>query len=1424
MIPKGTRGQTLSFMLIIQLNHKAILNTFMTKREQLMRSKWIVLVFLLCIGEGLSGQAPPWDWVKSLHTGGHEAATDVAADPVSGNLYVTGYWKDDLSGFIPAGSSPNTDFSTTFGGDDGLVAKYTPAGDLIWAFKVGGDGNDMINAIHLDNEGNFYITGFVETGDIHFAGRTSLAPDSSYVNASHEDFFISKYDPDGRLLWFRHSEGDDKIEGRGICSNTSGIFVTGMHQGTVSFGVLPPYTSAGNEDMFIVNYSVDGTEEWHISGSSNRADFGEDMVCDEASLYVVGEFAGDALSLTNSSGAIMISLPNSNSSKAEIYVAAYGQDGNLEWAETVISPEDDFCQGITMDTDTLYLAGSLGAQAMFPSYTGNPVIHVDKQDAFACSLSKDDGTTGWVTRFSGETGDDQVALDISRDLSGNLYVTGYYKNTLNTPVGDLSSIGNVDLFLASLNHDGINKWIQTAGSSGADLGHGISASAPGFVYMAGEYEKEIFFDTLSAPDDGSVNLFLAGLKLPCVDPVGGFLSASDSEVCESDTQTLVIEDYVGNIEWQSSPPGMNAWSLLTADLSDSITFEPATTADYRAYLTAGTCPPDSSNVVQVVVHPKPSATLSGDTVRCDDGTPTPLQVELTGTPPWDIVIQHNGVSDSVINGIPASPYFHEVTEPGSYAVVSVLDAHCTGKVSGSATLDYFIPPAGHLSGDTTLCGPNPVTLYLSLAGDGPWDISYSDSTTESGIANIGSPIYPFPEFPTKSTHYFLTKVTDSHGCTGTLSGEAFVQMDTIRISNPGSDSEICGLDYALFAADSDSGYWSFNSGPGTASFSPDSTDPAAMASVSMYGNYLFTWREINGICYDDSSVSVTFDEPPSPDPGPGGEVCGLSYALGAVPGTGLGVWSLDSGPGTAIFSPSADDPSAVVTVSDFGDYQLLWTENDGTCIRDSSVIVRFFELPVITLITEIRTCGLEYRLNAVSNLDLPGLWSVVTSPGNVAFLPNEGAADAMIQVDAYGIYSFQWTVLNVACTQLATVDIEFLKPPDADAGMDITIEAGESIQLHGTPGDSVIWAPDYQLSDPTIPDPWADPLVTTLYYLKVINSEGCAAKDSVLITVIPPDFARAGEDVAICFGDSIQLNASGGDSYRWEPVEGLVWSDIADPWVKPSLTTSYVVFVIRSDGVEDSDTVTVTVLPKPFLDAGESQSICLGEKALLSATGTGTFSWIPTEGFSNPSIPVTEVKVDTTTTFLVRMTDPQGCRNADTVTVFVYPPPVADAGSDQEYIGIYETYLEASLGPNEKGAWSVIDGHGIFQSPQEPGTFVSGLEIGDNIFNWQVTNSVCPEVSDQVLIRIHDFVIPTVITPNGDGKNDHFVVNGILEYHESELIVLNRWGEVVYQVAPYENNWEGSHQNGRELLEGTYYIILKITDQDIRKETVLIVR
>ena len=94
-----------------------------------------------------------------------------------------------------------------------------------------------------------------------------------------------------------------------------------------------------------------------------------------------------------------------------------------------------------------------------------------------------------------------------------------------------------------------------------------------------------------------------------------------------------------------------------------------------------------------------------------------------------------------------------------------------------------------------------------------------------------------------------------------------------------------------------------------------------------------------------------------------------------------------------------------------------------------------------------------------------------------------------------------------------------------------------------------------------------------------------------------------------------------------------------------------------------------------------------------------------------------------------------------------------------------------------------------------------------------------------VFITVEDIVpihIPNGFSPNTDGYNDTFVIEGLDQYPENEIIIFNRWGDEVFSAGPYLNDWEGTTTNeklkiaGDQVTEGTYFYILDIHAEEIQ--------
>jgi gliding motility-associated-like protein len=396
--------------------------------------------------------------------------------------------------------------------------------------------------------------------------------------------------------------------------------------------------------------------------------------------------------------------------------------------------------------------------------------------------------------------------------------------------------------------------------------------------------------------------------------------------------------------------------------------------------------------------------------------------------------------------------------------------------------------------------------------------------------------------------------------------------------------------------------------------------------------------------------------------------------------------------------------------------------------------------------------------------------------------------------------------ISAFCRDTASVMIQVMNRPLASAGTDTALCPGDSVQLQSSGGTDYSWLPAAGLNNPQLPDPKASPANTTDYIVTVSNGS-CISTDTVKVTVRPAVNAVAGHDLQICAGDSAQLNAAGGIYYQWSPVTGLSNPSIANPKAGPASATEYVVTVSNAF-CSGNDTVKVSLTTKPVSVAGADDTICKGETAILTASGTGSGrKW--STGELTQSIQVTPV---ITTTYLLEEANGTCKGNTDSVTVFVYQPAIAAFAADPPAGG---APLKVDFTNQSTQAlsysWHFGDNSPVSSATDPSHVFSAGgiytvllIAYGDGNCNDSVSVQIL--VSDT--FRLH---IPNVFTPNNDGFNDLFEIShsGIKEMHGS---IHNRWGQLMYEWGPGSGNWWNGYVENKEAGEGIYYYLITVTD------------
>lgn len=327
---------------------------------------------------------------------------------------------------------------------------------------------------------------------------------------------------------------------------------------------------------------------------------------------------------------------------------------------------------------------------------------------------------------------------------------------------------------------------------------------------------------------------------------------------------------------------------------------------------------------------------------------------------------------------------------------------------------------------------------------------------------------------------------------------------------------------------------------------------------------------------------------------------------------------------------------------------------------------------------------------------------------------------------------------------------------------------------------------------------------------------------TIIIDSIPKPGATSTSPV--CIGGNISMSARGGAQYTWSGPNGFS-SATASPTInsaKLSDAGNYYVKVTTVGGCINTDSTMVSVNRLPVADAGSNASVCEGNSVVLNATGGVSYTWTPADGLSNAFIAQPTASPAATTLYTVSVSSQFNCMAKDTVRITVLQKPVADAGPDKKMTAGQAIQLDGTAG-GDVGTYSWTPAQYI----NDP-TILSPLVSPPNDFTYtlQVTSTNgCGIATDEVKIRVFKkIIIPNAFSPNNDGVNDRWIIEGLDTYPESTTEVFNRWGQVVFRSRGYTVPWNGTF-NGKPLPIGTYYYIIdRKNDFPLMSGWVIIVR
>jgi gliding motility-associated-like protein len=696
--------------------------------------------------------------------------------------------------------------------------------------------------------------------------------------------------------------------------------------------------------------------------------------------------------------------------------------------------------------------------------------------------------------------------------------------------------------------------------------------------------------------------------------------------------------------------------------------------------------------------------------------------------------------------------------------------------------------------------------------------------------------------------------------TSTNNGNCIQVVDSVVINFSNAPTVNAGID--LFSCKNNSastlsgivngptttGIWSGGSGtynPNSSVLNATYTPSSAEMTAGFITLYLTSTN--NGNCNQViDTVLISLTNPPLVNVGADISVCANNPTVaisGSVTlGSSTGVWSSS---GSGLFTPSTNSLNATYQLSpaDLSQGSItikLTSTNNGNCNSEfDSLIVNVTPKPIVDAGINDTICfsNVFYPLNgSVTGSANSGIWStmgngVFGNPSNLTTIYTLGQADTLA-----GQVKLILTSTGGNClTESDTVLIVIAKAPLVNSGVNQLACDNQLIQLNGTVSSSLTSTGAWTTlgTGSFIPD---DSLLTTFYQpsaldlsngnvtliLSSTNNKGCAAvKDTLDINFIPSPNTNFNTN-NVCannlatFTDNSSTSSGSITSWYWDFGDATTDNTSSSTHMYVNAGTYTVTHVAYgSNGCNDTmrKPIEIYFLPQAMF---YQNTPCVGNvtqfnDSTTSLSGSIT-NWLwnfgdgQTSAFQNPQHAFGSV---TNYSVSLVVTSEHGCKDTIRKNVTVIAGPNADFSINPNPAQALETvtFTDLSTGPSSLVNWywafgdsAVGNSQNITHVYDNQGVLQVFLVVKD------INGCLDSARKDISIILLPD--VPTAFTPNGDGKNDLFLVRGG-PFKTINIRVYNNWGQLIFETNDQFEGWNGTF-NGTEQPLGVFVWVVEV--------------
>ncbi|MGH7894986.1 MAG: PKD domain-containing protein, partial [Candidatus Binatia bacterium] len=427
-------------------------------------------------------------WARSIGNTLSDASYAVAVDG-SGNTIVGGAFR----GSVDCGGVT----LTSAGGADWFLAKYTPAGALLWARSFGGTTDDFVESVAVDASGNVVAAG-------RFSGTASFGGATPFVANGPGDMALAKYDANGAHQWSKQFGGAYDDSAAAVATDGTGnIYLTGYFIGTVNFGgsiLRVPFDT--DLDVFVAKFNSAGAHLWSKNFPNTGNDRGYGIAVDGGgNVAITGYFSNDI----DFGGGLLTSV----NGMTDIFVARFTTAGVHSWSKRFGAPDgNEGGNAVAMDGSGNVVVTGYAIKAV--DFGGGLLSALGSADAFVAKYAATSGTHQWSRRLGGPNND--YGYSVAVDGAGSIVVGGSFEGTASFGGGSLTTVGQGDAFVAKYGSAGAPTWARQLGGASSDVGQEVAVTAAGEPVTVGYFYGTGTFAGTPLTSAGMADAFVAKMS------------------------------------------------------------------------------------------------------------------------------------------------------------------------------------------------------------------------------------------------------------------------------------------------------------------------------------------------------------------------------------------------------------------------------------------------------------------------------------------------------------------------------------------------------------------------------------------------------------------------------------------------------------------------------------------------------------------------------------------------------------------------------------------------------------------------------------------------------------------------------------------------------------------------------------------------